>query len=269
MAAEILSNPPPPPPGFVIVGAVFDLVTTALYTPPIRVCIEGTFATSDRLMHFEGASWVDITTPALSSATRRCGAATSLSPFAVMRPASQSQSRYLAGSGGTENPPSLFLSNSAPTGQTAKYKDSTAVNFKSGNPWKSVGTWSASPSQGLLTALGDARLWLGLKNSDDIGTRFDVRVEVWKNGSILLSSGETRCIQGITRNAAQAKEAIVSFGSLPPQAFGATDVLSLNVLTRIGTNSDGTFCGGHSNATGLRLYFESTTRPSRFQVTFW
>ena len=28
------------------------------------------------------------------------------------------------------------------------------------------------------------------------------------------------------------------------------------IQTRIGTNGSGAFCGGHSNATGLRLYFD-------------
>jgi hypothetical protein len=40
------------------------------------------------------------------------------------------------------------------------------------------------------------------------------------------------------------------------------------VLTRIGTNPDGSKCSGpggsHNNAVGLRLYYDSPTRPSRF-----
>jgi hypothetical protein len=32
-----------------------------------------------------------------------------------------------------------------------------------------------------LTAVRDAQLWLGLKNSDDQGTQFDVKVELQKN----------------------------------------------------------------------------------------
>jgi hypothetical protein len=30
----------------------------------------------------------------------------------------------------------------------------------------------------------------------------------------------------------------------------------------------GAFCGGHSNAVGLRLYFDSADRPSKFDATF-
>ncbi len=45
---------------------------------------------------------------------------------------------------------------------------------------------------------------------------------------------------------------------------GASDSLSLKVLTRIGTDGAGNFCGGHGNAVGLRLYFDSTDRLARF-----
>ena len=59
------------------------------------------------------------------------------------------------------------------------------------------------------------------------------------------------------------------FSAFSPAAFnGTTDVLSLRILTRIGTNGSGGFCGGHSNAVGLRLYFDAVSRPSRFGGTF-
>jgi hypothetical protein len=44
-------------------------------------------------------------------------------------------------------------------------------------------------------------------------------------------------------------------------------VLSLRVSTRVGTNPDDTKCAGHNNATGLRLYYDATTRASRFDMT--
>jgi hypothetical protein len=40
-------------------------------------------------------------------------------------------------------------------------------------------------------------------------------------------------------------------------------VFSLTIRTRIGTNPNGTKCAGHSNAVGLRLYYDSTSQPSR------
>jgi hypothetical protein len=110
---------------------------------------------------------------------------------------------------------------------------------------------------------GPATLWIGLKNSDDQGTQFDVRTELFLGGT-LVAAGETRCITGVTRNPSLAKEISIPFG---PVLDGA-GALSLKVLTRIGTNPDDTKCSGpggsHNNAVGLRLYYDAANRPSRF-----
>jgi chitodextrinase len=173
---------------------------------------------------------------------------------------------YLHGTGPNNNPPTLFLDNSSPTAGTPKYRDSAGIKFSGGNLWKEIGTWQVTTS-GTLTELNNLHVWLGLKNSDDIGTRFDLRAEVYRNGQSLITSGESYCIQNITRNPDLAKEVVVSFGSFSPVDFNSGDIISLKIFTRIGTNGDGTFCGGHSNAVGLRLYFDAVSRPSRFDAT--
>jgi predicted extracellular nuclease len=108
-----------------------------------------------------------------------------------------------------------------------------------------------------------ALLRVGLKNSDDQGTRFDVRVVLRVNGGV-VAEGLTRCVTGIMRNPSSAKEVAVPFGPVAPNAFGPGDELSFEVLTRIGTNASGSFCGGHSNAVGLRLYYDALSHPSQF-----
>jgi hypothetical protein len=166
---------------------------------------------------------------------------------------------------------SLLLDTTPPSGPTARYQDSAGVAFKNGNPWKTVGVWTGAPSMasGLLNALGDSHVWLGLKNSDDIGTNFDLRVEVRQNGATLVGSGETYCVQGLTRNPSLAKEVVVPFPSLTATAFdGLADRLSFTVITRIGTNGSGSSCGGHSNAVGLRLYYDAGSALSQFAATF-
>src|SRR5437764_7152693 len=130
-------------------------------------------------------------------------------------PSAQAQSTtdyFLHGNGGMANPPTLFLNPTAPTDTTVKYKDSTGVNFSGGNPWKEIGTWpmTAVPPLGTLTAVQPLHVWLGLKNSDDQGTNFDVLDEVYKNSG-LVASGLLRCIKGITRNPANAPEVMVVF----------------------------------------------------------
>jgi hypothetical protein len=118
-----------------------------------------------------------------------------------------------------------------------------------------------------ITDTGPAKLWIGLKNSDDQGTQFDLRTELYLN-DVLISEGQTLCITGVTRNASYAKEVSVSFGPISDGAYDSGDVLSFKVLTRIGTNPNGSKCSGpggsHNNAVGLRFYYDSTTRASGF-----
>src|SRR5207244_5504287 len=91
--------------------------------------------------------------------------------------------------------------------------------------------------------------------------------EIYRNG-VLVTSGLTRCITGVTRNANQAKEVTAAFAPFTDVAFnGTSDQLSLKIWTRIGTNPNGTRCAGHSNAVGLRLYFDATSRSARFGAT--
>jgi sugar lactone lactonase YvrE len=121
-----------------------------------------------------------------------------------------------------------------------------------------------------LAALGSAHLWVGLRNSDDQGTQFDLKIEVLRNGAP-VAQGLRRCITGLTRSPSLATEAVVAFDPFTPVALTPGDVLALKVSTRIGTNSDGTKCpgpgGSHNNATGLRLYYEAASRPTRFAAT--
>jgi sugar lactone lactonase YvrE len=111
---------------------------------------------------------------------------------------------------------------------------------------------------------GPMNTWLGLKNSDDQGARFDVRVEVLRN-NVVVASRLTRCIDGITQNAASAREAIIELNTVTVN--DPADILSLRVSARMGTNPDETKRPGKSNAVGLRMYYDSTQRPSRIEAT--
>ena len=176
---------------------------------------------------------------------------------------------FLHGNGASANPSNLLLNGNTPTATTATSKDSAGIKLSGGNPWTQIGTWTAQPalSSGTISSLTNLRTWIGLKNSDDQGTRFDLRAEVYKN-STLVATGEIFCVQGVTRNPDQAKEVAVPLKIIGEGGFTdvlASDVLSLKVSTRIGT---GAFCSGHSNAVGLRLYFDAVSRPSKFAAIF-
>lgn len=120
----------------------------------------------------------------------------------------------------------------------------------------------------VLTALSPLSVWIGLKNSDDQGANFDVRAELLVNDAP-IASGLTRCIKGVTRNAAKATEAVVAWDAFTPVTLEDSDVLSMRVSTRIGTNANDSFCGGHASAVGLRLYYDASTRASHFDATIF
>jgi hypothetical protein len=52
-----------------------------------------------------------------------------------------------------------------------------------GNTTIQTVTYSVYPPQ--LTSLSPAQIWLGLKNSDDTGTKFDLLAEVYRNGTLI------------------------------------------------------------------------------------
>ena len=164
---------------------------------------------------------------------------------------------------------SLFLDANVPPDATADFRDSASFKFLGGNVWKTIGTWSGpeTGSPQTLKGLGDLHVWLGLKNSDDQGTRFDLLAEVLRAG-VPIASGEIYCITGVTRNPAKAFEVTVPFGAIEDAEFAPHDVLSLRMSARIGTDGNGTFCGGHASAGGLRLYFDADSRPAHFEVAF-
>ncbi len=175
---------------------------------------------------------------------------------------------FLHGTGTQANPSSLFLDAAAPTSSAAKYKDSGAVNFNGGNPWTDIGTWTTTLEGSTSVIPTAVDTWVGLKNSDDIGTAFDLRAEVYQDNRI-VASGETRCITGITRNATQAKSVNVPLTAV--DLLTGPGTLRLKLVTRIGTNSNGTRCSGpgftHSNATGLRVYFDAADRASKLAMS--
>jgi len=173
---------------------------------------------------------------------------------------------FLHGVGATANPSVLTIDELSPMATSAKYKDSGSITFGGGNAWKEIGTWAADPgsTHWNLTELDSLQVWVGLKNTDDQGTRFDVRAEIYRAND-LVASGLVRCLPGIIRNPASPVEVTIPFYPFELADFdGATDALMVRVLTRIGTNPDETKCPGHASATGLRLYFDAVDRAAQF-----
>ena len=118
----------------------------------------------------------------------------------------------------------------------------------------------------IITGVDPAHLWIGLRNSDDIGTWYDLKAEMLVNG-VSITSGVTRCIQGLIRDPKKAFEAVVPFGAFSSVTLVSGDVVAIRVSTRVGTNPDETFCGGHNGTVGLRLYYDYTGYTSHIDAT--
>jgi hypothetical protein len=104
-----------------------------------------------------------------------------------------------------------------------------------------------------------ARVWIGLKNSDDVGTRFDLQAIVKKNGT-QVSSGTLLGALGGSSGFNNAKLRTIPL-SLPTSAFTSGDAMSIEVLTRIS-------CIGTSHNSGTaRLWFNDGAANSRVDET--
>ncbi|HZE68365.1 MAG TPA: Ig-like domain-containing protein [Pyrinomonadaceae bacterium] len=110
-----------------------------------------------------------------------------------------------------------------------------------------------------LTALGPAQIWLGLKSSDDVGTRFDLLAEVFKNG-ILIGSGQLNDAPGGSSGFNNAILRTINLVQGGPVGFRTGDVLSVRLSVRIAASS------GH-NAGTARLWFNDAAANSRFAAT--
>ncbi|HSB12514.1 MAG TPA: hypothetical protein VLM38_23700, partial [Blastocatellia bacterium] len=98
-----------------------------------------------------------------------------------------------------------------------------------------------------LTALSPGKVWLGLKNSDDVGTKFDLLAEVLKNGSV-VGSGQLADVPGGSSGFNNAVLRTINLALSGPVEFFPGDTLSVRLSVRIAATS------GHVSGTA-RLWY--------------
>jgi hypothetical protein len=111
-----------------------------------------------------------------------------------------------------------------------------------------------------LTELGPAKVWIGLKNSDDVGTKFDLLAEALKNGS-LVGSGTLNGVPGGSSGFNNAVLRTLNLALASPVSVGPADTLSIRLSVRIAVGVP-----GHRSGTA-RLWFNDTAANSRFDAT--
>ena len=127
-------------------------------------------------------------------------------------------------------------------------------------------TYFSFPPQ--ITALSPANVWVGLKNSDDVGIRFDLKAEVYK-GATLIGSG---LLTGVAGGSSGFNNAKLNAIPLTVSAFADVstgDTLSIKVFERNACSGSG------KNSGTARLWYNGqpvdsgATRDagSRFDAT--
>ncbi|MEK6407428.1 MAG: FG-GAP-like repeat-containing protein [Acidobacteriota bacterium] len=110
-----------------------------------------------------------------------------------------------------------------------------------------------------LTALGLAKVWIGLKNSDDVGTKFDLLAEVLRNGSV-IGSGQLNDVPGGSSGFNNAILDTINLALSSQANVCAADTLGLRLSVRIAASS------GHRSGTA-RLWYDDAAATSRFNAT--
>jgi hypothetical protein len=117
------------------------------------------------------------------------------------------------------------------------------------------------PSEGVLTSLAPAKVWIGLKNSDDVGIRFDLRAEVYRNTTELVGAGQINSVPGGSSGFNNAK-----LNTIPLTLFGPVEMptgsqLNIQLFVRNACTGSG------KNSGGARLWFNDSAANSHFDAT--
>ncbi|HEY7163681.1 MAG TPA: kelch repeat-containing protein [Candidatus Binatia bacterium] len=123
-----------------------------------------------------------------------------------------------------------------------------------------VEAFTPSPSVPMLTALGPAAVWVGLKNSDDVGIKFDLLAEVYKD-STLIGSGQVNSVPGGSSGFNNAKLDSIPLNLSAPTPFPGGSTLALKLYVRNACTGSG------KNSGTARLWYNDAAANSQFGAT--
>ncbi|MGH9967435.1 MAG: DNA/RNA non-specific endonuclease [Pyrinomonadaceae bacterium] len=137
--------------------------------------------------------------------------------------------------------------------------DSFSYRAFDGADYSNVATVTITVNCAQLTSLGPASVWIGLKNSDDLGTKFDLLAEVLKNGTV-VGSGQLNDVPGGGSGFNNAVQRTINQTLSSSQSLCPGDILSIRLSVRVAASS------GHSSGTA-RLWYNDAAANSRFAAT--
>jgi hypothetical protein len=112
-----------------------------------------------------------------------------------------------------------------------------------------------------MTPVTSTSLWIGLANSDDVGIRFDLRAEVYRNGSQLAGAGEIASVPGGSSGFNNAHERTIDIVPSPGVAFLPGDTLDVALYVRNACSGSG------KNSGRARLWYDNAAADSGFAAT--
>jgi hypothetical protein len=107
-----------------------------------------------------------------------------------------------------------------------------------------------------VTEIGPANVWIGLKNSDDVGTKFDLLAEVFKNGNP-IGSGQLNGVNGGSSGFNNAVLRTIDMALTDSVMVCPGDTLSFKLSVRIAVG-----VAGHKSGTA-RLWYNDAAADSR------
>ena len=119
---------------------------------------------------------------------------------------------------------------------------------------------SVSVSAPRCVRLALPRFWVGLKNSDDVGIKFDLRAEVYKGGS-LIGSGQLNSVAGGSSGFNNAKLASIPLTLFAPVGWPTGSTLGIKLYVR------NTCFGSTHNSGTARLWYNDAAANTQFGTT--
>jgi len=116
-----------------------------------------------------------------------------------------------------------------------------------------------SDSGTTVSALGNANVWVGLKNSDDVGVKFDFLAEVLRNG-VVVASTQVNDQSGGGSGSNNAILRTIGLSLSSSQSFCTGDTLSFRLSVRVAASS--------THVSGIaRVWYNDAAANSRFNAT--
>jgi len=103
-------------------------------------------------------------------------------------------------------------------------------------------------------------IWIGLANSDDVGIRFDLRAEVYRNSTELVAAGELASVAGGSSGFNNAHQYTVNLWQVPGSILNPGDTLNVVLYTRNACTGSG------KNSGRARLWYNDSAANSQISV---